>query len=73
MKKIIVFTVVIFLSGCGIFETEESTIKLGVIKNEILCNGKILFVVNDYPYEWNIEGELINTKNGSYFWRVPLK
>ena len=70
MKRAIILTCIMFLSGCGIFETEDkSTIKFGTIKNQVLNNGSISIVAFDNSENWNFSGKMdSNYTNGSYSW-----
>ena len=70
MKKSIFLSCIVFLSGCGIFETEDnSTIKFGTIKNQVLNNGTISIVAIDNSEIWNSSGKIdTNYTNGSYSW-----
>ena len=70
MKKIIFLTFIVFLAGCEIFETEdESTIKFGTIKNQVLNKGTISIVAFDNSEKWNFSGKIdSNYANGSYSW-----
>ena len=59
MKKIIFLTFIVFLAGCEIFETEdESTIKFGTIKNQVLNKGTISIVAFDNSEKWNFSGKI---------------
>ena len=59
-----------FLTGCGIFETEEeSIIKFGVRKNEVLKNDKISVVITGNANPFSINGKLNNNAAiGSFAW-----
>lgn len=70
MKSVMIFICIMFLSGCGIFETEEeSIIKFGVRKNEMLKNDKISIGVIGNANPLSIKGELNNNAAiGSLAW-----